>query len=155
MSDYNGSSAADEVFKTVKDANEPVWLNLCVLQAGQKLEVALQLDCVKAIAEYGMESFKQEARLRDGAKSVRRNLGGRGAVAEMEVLRGAEALLKANGEELAEVSATICVRARKMPLDLGSSGSVIGKPLDFYVPVTLRLGKDEDRVDDSIDKIYI
>ena len=137
-------------FEAAKGANEPQWIDLCVLRAGQEAKVSFTLDCVKAISDYGIESFKQEARLKDGANTLRHSFGG--ATSEAEVLRGAEMLLKANGEDRAEVCATLCIRCRKVPVPLGD-GAVprgdgaelfVGKPLDCYLPVTLHLGQAEN-----------
>jgi hypothetical protein len=128
----------------VKGEGEPQWVDLCVLREGETADVSLRLNCVKAISEYGIESFKQEARLKDSAHTLQHTFGG--ATSEMEVLRGAETLLRANGEETAEVCATLCLRCRKLPKRPGNNEAeaVIGKPLDFYVPVTLQLGRQED-----------
>jgi hypothetical protein len=140
----DGNGENDAMLDSVKSDTEPQWIDLCVLREGETVDVSLQLDCIKAISEYGIESFKQEARLKGGAQTLQHTFGG--ATTEAEVLRGAETLLKTNGEERAEVCATLCLRCRKLPkrLDGAESEAIIGKPLDFYVPVTLQLGREED-----------
>jgi hypothetical protein len=95
-----------------------------------------------------MESFRQEARLRAGAIALKQAFNG-GATAEAEVLAGAERLLKGLGEDPPEVCAALCLRCRKVPEPVndgrgGPSVTVVGKPLDVYVPLRLRLGQTAD-----------
>ncbi len=130
-------------FAACKGPEEEEWIDLCILQpcTGEdeaSMTVTLTVDCVQAMEDFGMDSYRTEARLRKGAHALGFKVDL--AANEEEVYTRAERLLKSNGEEVAETCATLCVRCRRVH---EGEREPAHHPLDLYVPIKLFLGSNQ------------
>ena len=129
-------------FAACKCPGEEEWVDLCILEDNGEMTVSITLtiDSVLAMEEFGLDNYRTEARLRQGAQTLDFQVDA--AANEEEVFIGAGRLLKSNGEENAETYGTLCMRCRRVPRD-GQEPAT--HPLDVYVPIKLFLGSDDQR----------